>query len=312
MDSFATYTAEEIDTQTDWGAKMVSRQFRALAARVQHEVLLEELSDITSGLKRRRAQGEEEAAMASCLRNGWSTEALLDANREVFRGQALGYALHWALAQAYYSVHAVARACLSARGATESTHATVIKRVGADMKARRYPTTISFLATGGKSEISFVNLRPHRAPSTLDLDTDNPRSVDTQIAQFLRATRRKDLERKKLNMNIRTVTGKRKRSFTRDDWKQTSAKLGYTSLLSLLYRNRVRANYGEIDTFLSPELETHAVFRSLVSVVGCFNLVHEAMLRAVVGSDTFDRLLDSAGADSHDFVNRRARELRAL
>ncbi len=310
MDSIPTYTREEIDAQTDWGARMVSRQFSALEARLRTDILIEELCNVT--VRSRIISDEDVTTVASYLRNGWSTEALLKGNRAVFKGRGLAYALHWALAQAYYSVYAVTRALFAVRGVTERTHATVIRRVGADMASGRYPRTMSFLATGGINEISFMNLDPRSVTSTLYLDCDDPNSVDTQIGQFLRATRKRNLKSKKLDMKLKTKRGTPRRSFWREDWEQASQKLGYTSLLSLLYRNRIRANYGEIDTFLSPELETQDVFSALVHIVGCFNLVHEGILHTVVGNVRFESLLRSAGALSHDFVQARASVLRAL
>ena len=62
-------------------------------------------------------------------------------------------------------------------------------------------------------------------------------------------------------VKIKTKHGKRKTSFSADDWQQVSRNLGATSLLSLLYRKRLKANYDAIETLLADELNQRSCIR---------------------------------------------------
>lgn len=289
---------------------MISRQFSALETKLQLDEVLSWIS-LAPQTRVRTPDDRLEADIATWLRNGWSTERLLRQSENFFKGKDRSFALHWAFPQAYYTVFAVAIAFFKARGSNEQSHAAVIRRVGEDMAVDQYPKVMSFLAVGGLPEIQYVNVDKQPAHSTLAFDAFDESSVETQIAQFLCATRTRDLKAYKPKMKLQTKAGKPKKKFSRDDWDRTSKKLGPTSILSLLYRNRIKSNYVEIDTYLSDDLDTDTVFRSLVHVVHCLNLIHEAKLRDVVGSRVFGELLANAGGADRPFVADRQTLLNA-
>jgi hypothetical protein len=114
--------------------------------------------------------------------------------------------------------------------------------------------------------------------------------VNTQICQFLKATREKDLRERKKSMSFKAKSGKRKRNLTDAEWTKVSDSVGRTSLLSLLYRKRIKSNYQEIDTFLNPHIDATALFNDVIHVVSCLNLIHESMLASAMGLSAYRRL----------------------
>ncbi len=114
--------------------------------------------------------------------------------------------------------------------------------------------------------------------------------MNTQICQFLKATREKDLRERKRSMTFKAKSGKRKKNLTEMEWTKVSDSLGRTSVLSLLYRKRIKSNYQEIDTFLNPNINATTLFRDLVHVVSCLNLTHELTIAHAIGMSTYRRL----------------------
>ena len=95
--------------------------------------------------------------------------------------------------------------------------------------------------------------------------------------------------------------------FDQSDWEQVVANLGNTSVLSLLYRKRIKANYRGIETFLSPKLDGSALFKALRRIVASINAVHEMLIAKSVGSHTYNQLIASVPASEFDFVTARQR-----
>jgi hypothetical protein len=91
-------------------------------------------------------------------------------------------------------------------------------------------------------------------------------------------------------MHFKTKHGKRKKSLTNEDWGKVGDSLGRTSLLSLLYRKRIKSNYGDIDTFLNPNIIAAPLFKNLIHVVSCLNFTHELTIARAIGLPAYGRL----------------------
>src|SRR5690606_1551068 len=76
-----------------------------------------------------------------------------------------------------------------------------------------------------------------------------------------------------------------------EQWARVSGKLGYTSLMSLLYRKRIKANYRDIDTIAFAGIDALTVHSSLIHVVTATNFVHEAFVAAALGKDRYAALV---------------------
>lgn len=204
---------------------------------------------------------------------------------------------------AYYSVYSVALAYFNVAGYTEQSHTSVIRKFGSLVAQGKYPKSVSFLASGPRPCV-FSGVRHDATFSTLTKPTD-AEAAGKMIACFLSGTRTQDLEEKKKDLKLVTKAGKRKRAFSGEDWSQVSERLGRTSILSLLYRKRIKANYRDIDTFLSPKIDGSGIFRSLEQIVDSINLIHEAIIAKTVSIKEYAKLQSSLPSADFPFVYQR-------
>lgn len=217
-------------------AEMEKRQFRSLELHLCKDKLLLEVGCLKRLQSCQRRKDFDEDGIVRWLRNGWSTEALLRATPEKLDSDDLGYALHWAFPQSYYAVFAVTLACLSLLGDGEVTHAGVIRRFGQRLDENCYPGTLSFWASGTPDEIELHGVSLIPTSSTLALDESSPGSIENQIAQFLRATRLRDLAEKKRDMKFTTKSGTPRQKFSHDHWVKTARRLDRQSVRRLAHR----------------------------------------------------------------------------
>jgi hypothetical protein len=292
-------------------ARMTQIQFRALGVRCSPSVVLAELETLKYRRAIKAARHSSPDEIVRWLRNGWNTEFLLRANHASLEGEALRHSLQWAFAQAYYSAYAVSLAFFKAVGFTETSHAAVIWKIGDLMSRDCYPASIGFIAKGGHP-ITFQNIAKGVLVSALYFDPSDRNCVDTHICHFLNGTRRGDLKSKKADLKLRTKGGKVKKKFSDADWEVASAKLGVTSLLSLLYRKRIKANYRDIETFLSEYLEANVLYDNLISVVSAANLAHEAFIAKAIGSTEYAAACGCLPIDTHGFILERSSSIATL
>jgi len=294
-------TADDKDCSA--AAVTTNNQFAALLAKLEPRSLISEVVSLPhfGGLKPARNYNFDEVKKWAV--NGWNTERILGLTEMSLSSDALQSALQWGFPQAYYSAFTLMLAFFKVVGHTESTHTTVIKKFGSLVDQGKYPQAISFLATGYKP-FQFHGVTFDNKFSTL-IKPDNPTAVEKQIALFLSGTRKQDLVEKKMDFRLQTKAGKKKRHFTPLDWQRVSEGLGNTSLLSLLYRKRIKANYREIDTFLNPHIDGANLFLALHRIVFCLNLVHEAFIAKSVGKAEYKKLTSQVSSGDFHFVAAR-------
>jgi hypothetical protein len=266
-----------------FAARMTNIQFNALAKRLDRATVVSDLERLA--MRRRPVKGKaySPSEVRRWLLNGWNTELLLRTNRQILTGEALRHSLHWSFPQAYYSAFAVALAFFRTVGYSEQSHVAVIRKFGSDAAAKRYPEALCALAEGRPAVP--IGVRAVKLPHSTYFDPDVPDTVDGQLAQFLCATRRIDLDEKKADVKIQNKSGSRRKAYRPEDWAKVSAALGYTSIFSLLYRKRIKANYRDIDTFLHEELNAQSLSLHLLNIVSTLNLVHEVFIAQAVGLD---------------------------
>jgi hypothetical protein len=248
-------------------------------------------------------------AIGNYLINGWNTERILRITAKSLTVDALPSGLQWGFPMAYYSVYSVALAYFKVAGYTESSHTSVIRKFGSLVTQGKYPRSMSFLAFGPRPFV-FSGIQYDARFSTLSKPNDL-KTADKMIACFLSGTRKQDLEEKKKDIRLVTKAGKRKRAFDNDDWSKVSEKLGRTSLLSLLYRKLIKANYRDIDAFFSPRIDGSGIFRSLHQIVDTVNLVHEAMIAKMIGTARLEKLQQEISTTEFPFVRHRFEKIRS-
>jgi hypothetical protein len=308
MTLIATVMAAE---ERDAAAVTTNNEFTALGIAIRPDRVLNELCDIPWFQKLPARTLTDFESVKDQLINGWNTERILRITATSLTENALPSGLQWGFPMAYYSVYSVALAYFNVAGYTEQSHTSVIRKFGSLVAQGKYPKSLSFLASGPRPCV-FSGVRHDATFSTLTKPTD-AETADKMIACFLSGTRKQDLEEKKKDLKLVTKAGKRKRAFSGEDWSQVSERLGRTSILSLLYRKRIKANYRDIDTFLSPKIDGAGIFCSLEQIVDSINLIHEAIIAKTVSMKEYAKL--QSGISSVDFLfvhQRLARIVRAI
>lgn len=230
-----------------YAAEMAQRQFRALRIRLHPSRTLDGIRNARRILRPRRRSGVDQE-VRRWLFNGWNTENLIRLTSDLLKDDQNASALHWSFPQAYYSAFAITFAFFKAAGYTETSHASVIKKFGNQVLAGEYPDAMSFYATGTMEAMTVHGIDPTLGETSLSLNESDPASVDKHISQFLKGTRRQALDDRRAEMKFRTAAGKPKQRLSQSEWERVSDAVGPTSVLSLLYRKRIQANYRDIES----------------------------------------------------------------
>jgi hypothetical protein len=124
--------------------------------------------------------------------------------------------------------------------------------------------------------------------------------VAGEIAQFLTSTRGINLKKRREDMknDFRTLKGNKiKKALNSTEWGRVSNSLGKTSILSMLYRKRIKSNYHDIDSYLAIGLDAREIFHSLIKIVETLNLIHEACILKLIGETRIRNITDSASTN---------------
>lgn len=236
------------------------------------------------------------------LWNAWSTEhalrlALQLDNREYYR-----FSLHWSFPQAYYSVYLAMTAFQHSQGTDSDNHEKAIKVFGHSVKDGHYPETISFFCQGLHENFTVHQLPLFNGFPPAFNALQRIESLDmahTQIAKFLVSTRKRNAEHKRerceeaKDKRFLTKEGAFRKTFRAEHWNMLYQTIPQTTLLNMLYRLRIKANYHDIETFLNADVDFKALSEALVSIVDYTNFVHEAYLMKVIGRTRYEGILNS-------------------
>jgi hypothetical protein len=288
-------------------------QWSALAARMKRMDSISQLSLLPRFLNFKRSKVCNDAILKQYLSNGWTTEALLAQNLSSFSGDALRNSLVWAFPQAYYSVFAITLAYFQVAGFSDGqTHASLIRKFGEEADLGHYPQNVSFLASGGiEHKRTFKNCKKAALPSNLHFDPADAGVVDTHIASLLGTTRQSDLRDRLIDRTLKTQSGKPKKKFTETEYASVGQKHGHTSVLSFLYRKRIKSNYQDIDSILSCELKADQIFPRVMRVVDCLHAIHEAYIARALGSVAYTAILDSLPASLAQLPKGRFNDIKS-
>jgi hypothetical protein len=67
--------------------------------------------------------------------------------------------------------------------------------------------------------------------------------------------------------------------------------IGHTTIIDLLYRKRIKANYQDIDTFSCTHFKGIEVLSNLMTIVGKINLINECFISKAIGIKDFHEIL---------------------
>lgn len=291
-------------------ATVTEYQFNALKQRLSKSKIISELKELPYLRRIQRRNDFDLSRLKSWVVNGWNTEHILRLNQESLSENTQSYALQWIFPQAYYSCFALTVGLLYTIGSGETSHRDVIAKLGIMMSNNNYPETLSFLSFGTKKNIIFKNIGIHDDDGiVLKYDSTDPKSVETQICRFLKSTREVDLNIKKGQVKIKlknpTKNQLYKKSYSDYDWRHVSKKLGYTNLLSLLYRKRIKSNYRDIDTFLSESINADKILDDLIHIVSCLNFAQETYIYKALGKNKYSNLIEDKSVEDKEFLKKR-------
>ena len=294
-----------------FGAETNYKQFLALATYFRHHKIVDDLLNMDYFNNRlRKSSTYNKQTVRKWLFNSWNTERVLILNTRLLETDNNYFILQWSFPQAYYAAFASTLAFFKTVGYTEESHTSVLRKFGSLVAEDRYPNGISFYCTGTKSNPEYHNIECTAVQSALELNIFDYESVKNKICQFLKTTRKQQLDLKRLENSVkklfRTKGGQIKSNLTESDWEKVAEMIGNTSLLNLLYRKRIKANYQDIDTFNFEGIKSVQINRCLNNVVFNINLTHESMIYKAIGFDDFNSIYqDFCRGRETDFLDKR-------
>lgn len=294
MFDFGQIIADSQENQELWfRAEMTHRQFASLshklvAADIENEII--NLDFFVNKLEKGKNAKLDE--IEKWLKNSWNTENVLIQNKSIIENTGQSFAMQWAFPQAYYSTFGSLLAHFKALGYTQESHTAVLKNFAILVEQNKFPESICFYCTGSKKNYGFVNIVKPKDISPMDFDTNNIKTIDNHICQFLKATREIKLEDKAPDLKFKNKKGQRRKKLSPSMWLQVSNSLGHTTIMDLLYRKRIKANYQDIDTFSSPQFKGIEVLTNLSLVVSRLNLINETYVAKAIGLDNYEAMLN--------------------
>lgn len=192
------------------------------------------------------------------------------------------------------------------QGLANEQHEKSIKSFGNSIKDNHYPKAISFYATGGHKDFKYFGLeidanfdKNFKALSRIDsLD-----EAQNQIAIFLKSTRKQNAENKRKRgekenskkKEFQNANGNLVKNFQKKHWDNLYKSIPETSLLNMMYRLRIKANYHDIETFVNADIDFPTFHKCLGNIISYLNFVHEAYLHKVIGDDKYEKILNDFG-----------------
>ena len=236
------------------------------------------------------------------LWNSWSTEYAFSISSLVDNIDYYKCALHWIFPQAYYSIYLCMTAFHETQGVSSDNHESSINVFGNSVKSKHYPKAISFFCKGQYKDFKYTGLEHFKEFPDDHSVLSKINSLDEahdQIASFLKTTREKNAESKrdkyKMKKDIRFLTkkGEFRKSFSKAHWNIVYKNIPETSLLNIMYRLRINANYHDVETFINANIDFKVFHEVLKNIVGYLNFVHEAYICKCIGSIEYEKILNS-------------------
>ncbi|MBW3131177.1 hypothetical protein [Hymenobacter profundi] len=230
------------------------------------------------------------------LYNCWSTEYALRLTANQDNNDFLGFAVQWALPQAYYSSYQSLNAFIQSTGATTSSHTGAIKKFAELVKNNKYPKTISFYCDGDYSDLKVVNIPSKGVKSSSLSRIYTPEDAQGQIAMLLRGTRKELAEQLKKDRQcsskpILTKDKKVAKAFSCKQWAEIIKPSTMTTLFDFLYRLRLKANYSDVQMLIEAEIDFVEFHSCIHKIVSYINFIHEAYIAKSIGYKKFNELV---------------------
>lgn len=237
------------------------------------------------------------------LWNSWSTEYafLMTSNSE--NSDYYRFALHWHFPQIYYSIYLAMTAFHETQGIANDQHEKSIKLFGNSVKDGHYPDAIQYYSQGGYKDFKYHGLKSfYGFPKEFSalIRVTNMKDAELHIANFLKSTREQNAENKKKrgeksfakDSRFLTRSGSLTKKFSEKHWNYIYSSIPETTLLNMMYRLRIKANYHDIETFMNAEIDFKLFHEYLGNIVDYMNFVHEAYVHKAIGDQNYRKILE--------------------
>jgi len=273
-------------------AEMTHRQFAAISQKLKNSEIENEIINLDYFNQRiKKAKNIKLEEVEKWLINCWNTESVLNQNKTIIVDTGESFAMQWAFPQAYYSVYGSLLAHYKALGYTQESHTAVIKHFSLLVEQKKIPECISFYCTGSKRNLTYVNISKPGKINSIEFDPENIDTIENQICQFLKATREINLIDKSKDLKFKNKNGQSRKNLNSEMWQNVSLSIGHTTIIDLLYRKRIKANYQDIDTFSCTHFKGIEVLSNLMTIVGKINLINECFISKAIGIKDFHEIL---------------------
>ncbi len=234
------------------------------------------------------------------LWNSWSTEYAFTLTTLANNEEFYKFALHWNFPQAYYSIYLSLTAFHETQGLANDQHEKSIKIFGNSIKDGHYPEAISFFCKGLHQNYEYMGIENFKKFPKDYCGLTRIQSLDEaqlQIALFLKSTRRKIAENKreklKSNNDIKFLNakGEFRKSFSKYHWDLIYKTIPETTILNIMYRLRIKANYHDVETFINADIDFKTFHECLSNIINYLNFVHEAYICKVLGKIEYEKIL---------------------
>jgi hypothetical protein len=234
------------------------------------------------------------------LWNSWSTEYAYNLGTQVNNEDYYKFSLHWSFPQAYYSVYLAMTAFHETQGMANDQHEKSIKLFGNSVKDNHYPGAISFHSAGLYDAFKYKNLETFKKfPEDYSglKRIDSLSDAQTQIASFLKSTRIKNAEHKREKLaeakdkKFLNAKGEFRKKFNKEHWDLIYQTIPVTTILNLMYRLRIKANYHDVETFIHADIDFRTFHECLGGIIDYLNFVHESYTKKAIGSKAYEEIL---------------------
>lgn len=235
------------------------------------------------------------------LWNSWSTEYAFQLGNQIDNDEYYKFSLHWNFPQAYYSVYLTMTAFHETQGVANEQHEKSIKIFGNSIKDNHYPKALSFYVSGLHNEFRYYGIDGfEHFPKDFNglarvCSTDDAKN---QIASFLKSTRKKIAENKREKLkSTRDIKFLNKKGlftqkFSAEHWNHIYKTIPETTILNLLYRLRIKANYHDVESFINADIDFKTFHESLGGIIDYLNFIHEAYIVKVIGIRAYEEILN--------------------
>lgn len=236
------------------------------------------------------------------LWNSWSTEYAFTLTTLANNEEFYKFALHWNFPQAYYSIYLSLTAFHETQGLANDQHEKSIKTFGNSIKDGHYPNAISFYSKGLHEDYKYEGIDTFKRFPRDYSGLTKIQSLDEaqlQIALFLKSTRKKIAEnkREKLKNNndykFLNAKGEFRKSFSKFHWNLIYKTIPETTILNIMYRLRIKANYHDVETFINADIDFKTFHECLTNIINYMNFVHEAYICKVLGTTEYEKILNN-------------------